>query len=240
MSADDVARLAREVQDLGFDTTRVVVEQFGDLFRRYAEMAASATVGDGAGEPSTRGVRLVAAPLAANGRLGADLRKAIDAYLAVLRQFSDVSLSMFSAGPSAADPAPSERLELPPAAPGGRCSARLWLHNSSSSAVVDARPWTTALVDHGGGTLPAAVVTFAPVRIARLDPGESAELLVLVEVPSEAVIGRYHGQVLVERLADVVLPLVLDVVAEAAGAPPSDGAAPSAGVDTPPEPREPA
>lgn len=216
MSADEAARLVREVQDLGLDTTRVLVEQFSELFRRYSDMAAGATIHDRAGESSPPKARLVAGTPMANGRLGADLRKAIDAYLAVLRQFSELNLAIFSTGPSLGDPEAADRLELPEVAPGGRCSARLWLHNASPSAVVDARPWTTDLVDHGGGALRAALVSFVPVRIARLDPGTAAELLVLVEIPGDAVPGRYHGQILVERLPDVVLPLVLEVVAEVA------------------------
>ena len=41
----------------------------------------------------------------------------------------------------------------------------------------------------------------------RLEPGASRELLVTVAVAEDAIAGAYHGQLLVEGLADVVFPL---------------------------------
>ncbi|MGH9297453.1 MAG: hypothetical protein ACRDZP_05695, partial [Acidimicrobiales bacterium] len=99
------------------------------------------------------------------------------------------------------------------ASPGGRCSARLWLHNTESSTVNDLRAWAAPLVSHVGGRLGDGVVTFEPERVSRLDPGESRELLAMAEIPIDAAPGLYHGQVLVERLPELVLPVTVTVLA---------------------------
>ena len=49
-------------------------------------------------------------------------------------------------------------------------------------------------------------------RIDRLDPGASRELLVTVAVPEDVAPGAYHGQLLVDGLADVVFPLGVKVL----------------------------
>ena len=58
----------------------------------------------------------------------------------------------------------------------------------------------------------AALVTFAPVRVERLDPGASAEILVALAVRPDATLGLYHGQILVEGLDTTAFPVRARVV----------------------------
>ena len=49
-------------------------------------------------------------------------------------------------------------------------------------------------------------------KIDRLEPGASRELLVTVTVGEDIAAGAYHGQLLVDGLADVVFPLHVTVL----------------------------
>ena len=98
-------------------------------------------------------------------------------------------------------------------APGGRVSARLWLHNTTASPASDLRPWCPGLTSPSGTSLATNTVTCGPERIARLEPDASAELLVTAAVADAAAPGVYHGQLLVDGLPDVTFPLRLQVLA---------------------------
>ena len=110
-------------------------------------------------------------------------------------------------------PATEQRdLRLPDVAPGGRVSTHLWLHNTTDSAATGLRPWCPGLTSHRGVALPSSVVTCAPDRIERLDPGGSADLLVTAAVGEDVPAGTFHGLLLVDGLPDVVFPLRLRVL----------------------------
>ena len=88
----------------------------------------------------------------------------------------------------------------------------MWLHNTTGSAVTDLRTWTSGLASHTGAALGDDAVTFRPERVDRLDPAGSEEILVIVNVDEDALPGSYHGQILVEGLADAAFPLTVRVV----------------------------
>lgn len=214
--AADAARLAKDVQDLGFATARSIVERFVDLFAQFAGAgppgAGTAAGGESAGAGGGADAR--AAPFWLGGsdgsmrKLQADMVQATDAYLSLMGQFSEASLRLFDTTrwwqPSGAE---HDDLLLPQVAPGGRASARVWLHNTTASTASGLRPWCPGLATHSAGTLPASAVTCQPERIDRLEAGASSEVLVTVAVPDGAAPGTYHGQLLVEGLPDVVFPL---------------------------------
>ncbi|HEY6474891.1 MAG TPA: hypothetical protein VIY26_18505 [Acidimicrobiales bacterium] len=214
--AADAARLAKDVQDLGFATARSIVERFVDLFAQFAGAGppGAGTAAGGESAASGRGADAKAAPFWLGGsdgsmrKLQADMVQATDAYLSLMGQFSEASLGLFDTTrwwqPSSAE---HDDLLLPQVAPGGRASARVWLHNTTASTASGLRPWCPGLATHSGGTLPAAAVTCQPERIDRLESGASSDVLVTVAVPDDAVPGTYHGQLLVEGLPDVVFPL---------------------------------
>jgi hypothetical protein len=207
----DAARLAREVQDLGFQAARTIVERFVEIFAQFA------TSNGGAGTPRTGSSPSGGGPgFGFSGSdwslraLQSDMQRATDAYLAILSQFNEAGLRFLDTS-RWSEPAPTEAehgdLRLPDVAPGGRASARLWLHNTTASAAVDLKPWCPGLSSHSGASLPATAVACVPGRIDRLDPGASCEVLVTVAIGEDASLGSYHGQLLVDGLPDVVFPL---------------------------------
>jgi len=228
-SAADAARLAKDVQDLGFATARSIVERFVDLFAQFAGAGpgAGGSTGGGAGSTgggagstgdeasaSGRDADAKSAPFWLGGsdgsmrKLQADMVQATDTYLSLMGQFSEASLRLFDTTrwwqPSSTE---QEDLVLPQVAPGGRASARLWLHNTTASTASGLRPWSPGLSTHAGAALAATALTCQPERIDRLDAGASSEVLVTVVVPEDAAPGTYHGQLLVEGLPDVVFPV---------------------------------
>ncbi len=204
--AAEAARLARVVQDLGFDTARTIVERFVEIFAQFATTNGSTDgrrPNGGGGQPFRSGASDVQMRA-----LQSDMQRAADAYVAVLGQLNDAGLRFLDAT-RWWEPAPTEQgeLRLPDVAPGGRASARLWLHNTTASPATDLRPWCPGLASHTGASLPATAVTCAPDRIGRLGPDESGEILVTVAIGEDAAPAAYHGQLLVDGLPDVVFPL---------------------------------
>ncbi len=212
---EEAARLAGEVRELGFDAARMIVERFVELFDHFradaptGSAAADASGGAPTSEPGPGrpppsvhfriddGVRR---------RLQADAQRALEGYLDVLRRVGELGLPFLDGTVPEGGGALGDGLELPDLAPGGRTSTRLWLHNSTGSAVTMLRPWTSGLVSHDGSTLGSAPVTFRPERIDRLDPGTSAEILVAAAAPPDAPPGLYHGQIFVEGLPATAFP----------------------------------
>jgi hypothetical protein len=217
--AADAARLAKDVQDLGFATARTIVERFVDMFAQFAGSPA-----DGAGAGASTGDAGTKPPFWLGGsdgsmrKLQSDMVAATDTYLSLMGQFSEASLRLFDTTrwwqPSSAK---HDDLLLPQVAPGGRSSARLWLHNTTESTASGLRPWCPGLATHSGAALPATAVTCQPERLERLESGASREVLVTVAVPDDAAPGTYHGQLLVDGLPDVVFPLRVRVQPATAG-----------------------
>ncbi|MGZ4149697.1 MAG: COG1470 family protein [Actinomycetota bacterium] len=217
---EEAARLTAEVRELGFDAARMIVERFVELFDHFWPDAPTGTgASDGSGSASEPGpVRLPPAVHfrvddGVRRRLQADAQRALESFLDVLRRVGELGLP-FLDGVEPEGGAVGDGLELPDLAPGGRTSARLWLHNSTGSAVTGLRPWTSGLVSHDGSALGAELVTFRPDRVDRLDPGGSVEILVAVTAPPDARLGLHHGQILVEGLAATAFPARVRVVGE--------------------------
>lgn len=210
--AAEATRLAREVQNLGFDSARLVVDRFVEMFDQFSRD----TVPDDAGRdspPPGAASQLRMRTNSGEGRaLQSEAERALDSYLAVLRRLNEAGLAMLDGARRESPPGGTEALVLPGVSPGGRTSARVWLHNTSASAVVVARPWTSGLTSHDARRIPARSVTFSPSRIERLDPGGSCELLVMARVAVDATLGSYHGLILVEHLPEIAFPLRIDVV----------------------------
>ena len=218
VDAEEAARLAKDVQDLGFEAARTVVDRFVAMYGEfYATVMNEAFQGRKSG-PSAG----PSAGAGSNGggyqRMQSDMQRMTDSYLAILGRLNETSLMFFDTARTWGVRSPAvESLVIPDVAPAGRSSARMWLHNTTTSAVANVRPWTRRLVSHTGARLPAAAVAFSPKRIDRLDAGESQEILVTVHVDDDAAPGPYHGQVLVEGLPDAAFPIVARVVPRVRG-----------------------
>ena len=142
------------------------------------------------------------------------MQRAADSYFGLLCQLSEAAMRLFDAtswwqAPVATAPGD---LRLPDVAPGGRVSAKVWLHNTTASAAVNLRPWCPGLASHAGASAPAAAVTCTPERIDRLERDASREVTVTLSVGDDAAPGVYHGQLLVDGLPDVVFALRAVVV----------------------------
>jgi hypothetical protein len=207
--AAEAARLVQEVQELGFQAARTVVERFCELFTQFAAASGAAgTPRQGAAPPfgfwgSTTSTQA----------WQSDLRRATDSYMALMGQLNEAGLRFLQSAQWSPPPGADEGdLRLPDVAPGGRVSAKVWLHNTTASVATDLRPWCPGLANHGGAALAATAVSCAPEQIDRLEPGASRELVVTVAFGEDAVAGAYHGQILVNGLADVVFPLRVRVL----------------------------
>lgn len=106
----------------------------------------------------------------------------------------------------------ADALHLPDVGPGGRCSAKMWLHNPTRSKYQNLRFWSQGLVTHDGIAFPPSVITFAPAKLATVAPDSSVEITASVSVPVSAVPGTYHAQVLVDGLPEEVFPARVNVV----------------------------
>ena len=219
--AAEAARLVQEVQNLGFDAARTIVERFVEVFAQFAAMNSGAGAarggntggGDrsGSGGPwfgywgSEESVRA----------LRSNMQQVTEAYVAILGQLNEAGLRLIDASRWWTPPGPraeQHELRLPDVAPGGRASAKLWLHNTTASEAVGLRPWCPVLASHTGDSLPVTAVTCSPTRIDRLEADQSREILVTVAVAEDASPGAYHGQLLVDGLPDVVFPLRVQVL----------------------------
>ena len=162
LDLDAAARLAGQVQEFGFDSARLVVGRFSEMFDRFQ----SSTAKSGSAGPLS-----------------------------------------WLLGPMAHEP-PDEpdALVLAYVEPGGRCAARMWLHNPTSSSVSNLRFWSQGFVTHNGETLPSSAVTFNPANVPSIEPESSLEVTVSVAIPSHTIPGTYHGQILVEGLPEEVFP----------------------------------
>jgi len=168
LDVDAAARLAGQVQEFGFDSARLVVGRFAEMFDRFQ----SSTARSGSAGP----------------------------------------LSWVS-GPMAQNPSDEpDALLLAHVEPGGRCAARMWMHNPTNSSVSNLRFWSQGFVTHDGKTLPPSAITFNPPNVPSIEPESSLEVTVSVAIPSATLPGTYHGQILVEGLPEEVFPARVNVV----------------------------
>jgi hypothetical protein len=212
------SRMVAEVQRLGLDTARIVIERFSELAAQWPSgqwPSGASGDGPGAAPPRARAASTPGGPPSVVGgpqrQLQADAERAVDAYLNVVRRLYDV-VAGFAMTPqgTTAGPGP-EPLRLPPASPGGTTSVYAWLHNTTPSAATALFPRATDLVDHRDHHIPGESLTFDPAAVAQLDPGASRQLLATLRVPVDAVAGTYHGLVLVEHLPALALHVVAEV-----------------------------
>jgi hypothetical protein len=207
--ASEATRLVQEVQELGFQAARTVVEQFCELFTQFSQANGRPATAQQGATPSS-GAWGSTSPMQA---WQSDFQRAADSYVALMGQLNEAGLRFLQASQWSPTAGTGQGdLRLPDVAPGGRVSAKLWLHNTTSSVETDLRPWCPGMTNHGGATLPPTAVACAPERIDRLEPGASRELLVTVSVREDVAPGAYHGQLLVDGLADVVFPLGVKVL----------------------------
>jgi hypothetical protein len=138
------------------------------------------------------------------GRLRSDVARAADTFADLLRAVLDVGFDAVDelARRPGHRPVGSSR-------PGERAGVVCSVRNGSDVAgALRAHVPQLASVD---GVVLDAPVTVTPERFD-LQPHERIELSVTVELPSDALPGRYHGLVLVAGLPDAAHPVTVEVV----------------------------
>jgi hypothetical protein len=206
------SRMVAEVQRLGLDTARMVIDRFSELAGQWPSAQwpptqwSSAGWGNGDSRPGGAGAPTAATP----APLQADAERAVDAYLNVVRRLYDV-VAGFAPPIGPRGDTGVEPLRLPPASPSGTTSAYAWLHNSTPVPATALVLRAADLVDHQDHRISGAAVTFDPVAVSRLEPGASRQVLATLRVPVDAVPGTYHGLVLVEHLPELALHVVAEV-----------------------------
>ncbi len=215
--AAEAARLVREVQDLGFEAARTIVERFVEVFAQFAAANGGAGPPRQGGNDDNGGGNQSMMGWWGSDRsmrdMQSNMQRAAEAYVGILGQLNEAGFRFLDASRRWEPPAAETGdLRLPDVAAGGRVSDRLWLHNTTATAAVDLRPWCPGLAKHTGTSLAGTTVTCTPGRIDRLDPDASLEILVTVDVVEDTSPGTYHGQLLVEGLPDVVFPLHVRVL----------------------------
>jgi len=214
------SRMVAEVQRLGLDTAKVVIDRFSEMAGRWPSGPSGSTASTAAPTPpgsptspaSSAGVAM--APALAPGpqrQLQADAERAVDAYLNVVRRLYDVVAGLTGPPGTTTVGVGSEPLRLPPASPGGTTSAYVWLHNTTPAAVSTLVPRAAVLVDHQGQQLPGEALSFDPGAVDQLDAGGSRQLLATLRVPADATPGTYHGLLLVEHLPALALHVIAEV-----------------------------
>lgn len=171
LDLDAAARLAGRVQEFGFDSARLVIGRFADMFDRF--QSSTSWGGSVGGLP---------------WGLGPTAREASEE---------------------------TDALLLPDVEPGGRCAARMWLHNPTRSSIPNLRFWSHGFVTHDGETLPPSAITFSPSSVARIAAESSLEISASVAIPIGTIPGPYHGQLLVEGLPEEVFRARVNVVGPA-------------------------
>ena len=208
--------MVAEVQRLGLDTAKVVIDRFSELAGRWPSGPSASAGSTITASPTAPGSSAQAAmtPSLAPGpqrQLQADAERAVDAYLNVVRRLYDVVAGLAGTPGSAPAAGGPEPLRLPPASPGGTTSVYAWLHNTTNEAVTALVPRAAVLVDHQGHQLPGETLSFDPPSVDQLDRGASRQLLATLRVPADAAPGTYHGLVLVEHLPALALHVIAEV-----------------------------
>ena len=104
-----------------------------------------------------------------------------------------------------------ETLVLPPTRSGFRSETSLWVHNPTSSSAIAIDLHTTSLISSNGDSIPVALVSFSPDRLAVVGAGTAQEVLLRVDVPADQPAGRYHGVLVISVAPLVPMALHLDV-----------------------------
>lgn len=112
--------------------------------------------------------------------------------------------------------------------PGESAHAQLWVHNYTDDPAAEIRIHFTELIDACGSRLPNTCVTVRPDQPFDLSAASSRPVQLTVDLPSDAVPGRYRAIVTAANLADLWLVLAVDVLAAAPGAAGPGAAAPGA------------
>ncbi|HJQ95718.1 MAG TPA: hypothetical protein VJ935_08455 [Acidimicrobiia bacterium] len=186
----------QETRDLGFRAATEVVERFIRL------------MGDDPrppGQPASE-------DRSAFRQLRADLARAVDANLDLIRRAFDLyagAVDRLLGGETEAD---GRHFQMPAVLPGHQASSTLWIHNTTASAASGLRLHGSDLVSHNRGTIPADAWRFEPTEIDIAPPGSSLPVAVDLAVSGDTPPGIYRGHVFVTNLPGEYMTIEIEVV----------------------------
>ncbi|MGH8959244.1 MAG: hypothetical protein ACRDVK_11300 [Acidimicrobiia bacterium] len=184
------------IRDLGFRSASEVVESFIRL------------MGDDPRPPS----KPTGSDHSAFRQLRADLARAVDANLDLVRRAFDLyagAVDRLLGGDTAAD---GRHFKMPAVLPGREAASTLWIHNTTSAAASSLRLHGSELVSHNRDTIAADAWRFEPGEIDIAPPGSSLPVAVDLEVSGDTAPGIYRGHVFVTNLPGEYMTVEIEVV----------------------------
>ena len=187
---------ANEIRDLGFRAASEVVDRFIRL------------MGDDPRPPS----QPAGEDRSAFRQLRADLARAVDANLDLVRRAFDLyagAVDRLLGGDPGAD---SRHFQMPAVLPGHQASSTLWIHNTTAAAASGLRLHGSDLVSHLGDTISAVGWRFEPTVIDIAPPGSSLPVMVDLQVSKDTPPAIYRGHVFVTNLPGEYMTTEIEVV----------------------------
>jgi len=202
------------ISDAGFRAASEVVERFLSSMSGTASKAGNHTepgsTGPGTGGPGTGGSQR-----SAFRQLRADLARAVDANLDLIRKAFDLyagAVDRILGAEQAGAGDASSHLTMPPVLPGHRASSTLWIHNTTSSMSPALRIHASDLVSHSGDVIKSNAFEFDPAEIDIAPPDSSLAVAVSLAVDAGVAPGRYRGHVFVTNLPTEYMTIEVEVV----------------------------
>lgn len=193
------------VRDLGFQAASEVVERF-----------ISSMGGTDSQPGSQTDARSTGSQRAAFRQLRADLARAVDANLDLVRKAFDLYAGavdrLLGAEPAPTRGGDGSHLKLPPVLPGHRASSTLWIHNTTASASPALRFHASELISHSGETIASDAFEFEPAEIDIAPPNSSLAIAVSLAIGPAVAPGCYRGHVFVTNLPTEYMTIEVEVV----------------------------
>lgn len=145
-------------------------------------------------------------------QLRADLARAVDANLDLVRRAFDLyagAVDRFLGGEGETD---GRHFKMPAVLPGHRASSTLWIHNTAAAAASALTLHGSDLVNHNQNVIAAEAWRFEPSEIDIAPPGASVPVAVNLDVGGETAPGIYRGHVFVTNLPGEYLSVEIEVV----------------------------
>jgi len=181
----------------GLETSQLIGERLLELYR---DVGASAFNGSGRGlDEDLRQVRI-------------DMERWVDLSVEVFDRAFAIMRRLGDNGHGAAEGGEGVSLTGFPGAP---CSGDMWVHNTSDDERAAPVLRCPGLAAAGGGDLPGSAVSFE-LDLQPLAGRTSRKVTVVVDTPTSASQGIYHGQILSDASPASAIPLRVHVQQPAA------------------------